>query len=73
MWKEEKPRERRFWDAMRVGSTEGMQHFDAEIEKFVRDGIIDLDWLTPPIQETCGSNWLISEEKRKHTLRERSR
>jgi twitching motility protein PilT len=30
-------------DAMRVGSTEGMQHFDAEIEKFVREGIIDLE------------------------------
>ncbi len=30
-------------DAMRDGSNDGMQHFDAEIEKLVRDGVIDLD------------------------------
>jgi len=30
-------------DAMRDGDTEGMQHFDGEIEKLVRAGIIDLD------------------------------
>jgi twitching motility protein PilT len=30
-------------DAMRVGSTEGMQHFDGEIEKLVREGIIELE------------------------------
>ena len=30
-------------DAMRDGSTEGMQHFDGEIEVFVREGIIDLE------------------------------
>ena len=30
-------------DAMRDGSTEGMQHFDAEIEKFIRDGVIDFE------------------------------
>jgi twitching motility protein PilT len=30
-------------DAMRVGSTEGMQHFDGEIEKFVREEVIDLE------------------------------
>jgi twitching motility protein PilT len=30
-------------DAMRVGSTEGMQHFDGEIEKLIRAGTIDLD------------------------------
>ena len=29
-------------DAMRDGSTEGMQYFDAEIEKLIRDGIIDI-------------------------------
>jgi twitching motility protein PilT len=29
-------------DAMRDGSTEGMQHFDGEIEKLIRAGIIDL-------------------------------
>jgi twitching motility protein PilT len=29
-------------DAMRDGDTEGMQHFDGEIEKFVRAGILDL-------------------------------
>lgn len=29
-------------DAMRDGSTEGMQHFDAELERMVRDGTIDL-------------------------------
>jgi twitching motility protein PilT len=30
-------------DAMRDGDTEGMQHFDGEIEKLVRAGVIDLD------------------------------
>ncbi len=30
-------------DAMRDGSTEGMQHFDAEIEKLIRAGEIDLE------------------------------
>lgn len=30
-------------DAMRDGSNDGMQHFDAEIEKLVRDGVIDVD------------------------------
>jgi len=30
-------------DAMRDGSTEGMQHFDAEIEKLIRTGVIDLE------------------------------
>jgi twitching motility protein PilT len=29
-------------DAMRDGSTEGMQYFDAEIEKLIRTGIIDI-------------------------------
>jgi twitching motility protein PilT len=29
-------------DAMRVGDQEGMQHFDGEIEKLIREGIIDL-------------------------------
>ena len=30
-------------DAMRDGSTEGMQHFDGELERMVRDGTLDLD------------------------------
>jgi twitching motility protein PilT len=30
-------------DAMRDGTTEGMQHFDGEIEKLVRKGIIDFE------------------------------
>jgi len=30
-------------DAMRVGDQEGMQHFDGNIEKLIREGIIDLD------------------------------
>lgn len=30
-------------DAMRDGDTEGMQHFDGVIEKFVREGIIDYE------------------------------
>ncbi len=30
-------------DAMRDGSTEGMQHFDAELETFMRAGIIDIE------------------------------
>jgi len=30
-------------DAMRDGSTEGMQQFDGELEKLARDGIVDLE------------------------------
>lgn len=30
-------------DAMRDGSTEGMQHFDSEIDKLIRAGIVDFD------------------------------
>lgn len=29
-------------DAMRVGGTEGMQHFDGEIEKLIREFVVDL-------------------------------
>jgi Tfp pilus assembly ATPase PilU len=30
-------------DAMRDGDTDGMQHFDGIIEKFIRDGTIDFE------------------------------
>jgi twitching motility protein PilT len=30
-------------DAMRDGDTDGMQHFDGIIEKFIREGIVDFD------------------------------
>ncbi|MGA8103159.1 MAG: ATPase, T2SS/T4P/T4SS family [Candidatus Acidiferrales bacterium] len=30
-------------DAMRDGTTEGMQHFDGEIERLVREGVIDVE------------------------------
>src|SRR5882757_6181051 len=30
-------------DAMRVGDQEGMQHFDGNIEKLIREGVLDLD------------------------------
>jgi twitching motility protein PilT len=30
-------------DCMRVGGNEGMQHFDGEIEKLVREGLIDME------------------------------
>jgi twitching motility protein PilT len=30
-------------DAMRVGGQEGMQHFDGEIDRLVREGVLDLD------------------------------
>jgi twitching motility protein PilT len=30
-------------DAMRVGGEEGMQHFDGDIERLIRDGIIEMD------------------------------
>jgi twitching motility protein PilT len=30
-------------DAMRVGGNEGMQHFDGEIEKLIREGTIDFE------------------------------
>ena len=30
-------------DAMRDGTTEGMQHFDGELERMIRAGIVDLE------------------------------
>jgi len=30
-------------EAMQDGDTEGMQHFDGEIEKLVRAGLVDID------------------------------
>jgi len=30
-------------DAMRDGANEGMQHFDGEIEKFIRSGVVDFE------------------------------
>ena len=30
-------------DAMRDGTNDGMQHFDAEIEKLIRSGVVDMD------------------------------
>jgi twitching motility protein PilT len=30
-------------DAMRDGDQDGMQHFDGEIERLIRDGILDLN------------------------------
>jgi twitching motility protein PilT len=30
-------------DAMRVGSQDGMLHFDGEIERLIREGVLDLD------------------------------
>jgi twitching motility protein PilT len=30
-------------DAMRDGTTEGMQHFDGEIEKLIRQGVVDFN------------------------------
>jgi twitching motility protein PilT len=30
-------------DAMRDGSTEGMQYFDGELDKFIRDGLVDFE------------------------------
>jgi twitching motility protein PilT len=30
-------------DAMRVGGQDGMQHFDGEIEKLIREGVLDVD------------------------------
>jgi twitching motility protein PilT len=30
-------------DAMRVGSQDGMQHFDGEIDRMIREGLIDMD------------------------------
>ena len=30
-------------DAMRDGNTEGMQDFDSEIERLIRDGVVDME------------------------------
>jgi len=30
-------------DAMRDGTTEGMQHFDGELDKFIREGLVDFE------------------------------
>jgi twitching motility protein PilT len=30
-------------DAMRVGGQEGMQHFDGDIERLIREGVVDME------------------------------
>ena len=30
-------------DCMRVGSQDGMQHFDGEIDRMIREGVLDMD------------------------------
>jgi twitching motility protein PilT len=49
-------------EAMADGDTEGMQHFDGEIEKLVRAGVVDMSTgLALRISGTCGSCWQIWE------------
>ncbi len=36
-------KEKSLLDAMRDGSTEGMQHFDGEIQKLIRAGNVDIE------------------------------
>ena len=43
MWKRAKREGKSLLDAMRDGATEGMQHFDGELERMVRAGILDLE------------------------------
>ena len=43
MWNKGEVEGKSLLDAMRDGDTEGMQHFDGEIEKLIREGLIDYD------------------------------
>ena len=43
MSKKARAKAKRLLDAMRDGSNDGMQHFDGEIEKLIRSGVIDLE------------------------------
>ena len=64
-------------DAMRDGDTDGMQHFDAEIEKLVRDGVVDPDtgftYATNPGNLRLElADFLDGEKKPKHSAKEES-
>ncbi len=53
-------------DAMRDGSEDGMQHFDAEIDKMVRAGVIDMETglsFATNAGNPCVWNWLTSRKK----------
>jgi hypothetical protein len=49
-------------DAMRVGTTEGMQHFDGEIEGLIGDGTVDFEtgmaYATDPGKSALGAGGL---------------
>ena len=50
-------------DAMRDGSTEGMQYFDGEIEKLIRAGDVDYEaafYLLHQRRKSCVWSWPIS-------------
>ncbi|HET7107168.1 MAG TPA: PilT/PilU family type 4a pilus ATPase [Candidatus Acidoferrum sp.] len=64
-------------DAMRDGDTDGMQHFDAEIEKLVRGGVIDADtgftYATNPGNLRLElADFLDGQKKPKHSAKEES-
>ena len=64
-------------DAMRDGDTDGMQHFDAEIEKLVRDDVIDADtgftYATNPGNLRLElADFLDGQKKPKHSAKEES-
>jgi twitching motility protein PilT len=64
-------------DAMRDGNTDGMQHFDAEIEKLVRDGVVDSDtgftYATNPGNLRLElADFLDGQKKPKHSAKEES-
>jgi len=64
-------------DAMRDGSTEGMQYFDGEIEKLIRSGVIDFEtgftYATNPGNLRLElADFLDGQEKPKHSAHKES-
>ena len=55
-------------DAMRDGELDGMQHFDGELERLVREGVITIATAcsTPPTPEIYAFRWPISPTTSSH-------
>ena len=47
-------------EAIKTGAAEGMQHFDAEIEKLVRNGIVDVQTALAHANDTHGLKQALS-------------
>jgi Tfp pilus assembly pilus retraction ATPase PilT len=50
-------------EAIKSGAAEGMQHFDAEIEKLVRNGIVDVQTALAHANDTQGLKHALSDSR----------